>query len=52
VNVFLGLGLPWVIGALYWSGEPTQEWIDKYPLIAKDYPAGGFAVPAGTLAFR
>merc|ERR1719272_1071083 len=31
VNVFLGLGLPWVIATIKWSsGEPTQEWIDKY----------------------
>lgn len=30
VNVFLGLGMPWVIAALYWSTrECPQEWIDK-----------------------
>jgi solute carrier family 8 (sodium/calcium exchanger) len=52
VNVFLGLGLPWVIGALYWSGPVTDEWILKYPEIHTQYPDGGFAVPAGTLAFR
>jgi len=30
VNVFLGLGLPWMIGALYWSSGPNAEWISKY----------------------
>ncbi|EER01181.1 sodium/calcium exchanger, putative [Perkinsus marinus ATCC 50983] len=30
VNVFLGLGLPWVIGSLYWSAKgATQEWIAR-----------------------
>merc|ERR1719409_451030 len=28
VNVFLGLGLPWTIGAIYWSSGKTQEWKD------------------------
>merc|ERR1719262_1041083 len=31
VNVFLGLGLPWFIGALYWQGMGrTEEWQDTY----------------------
>ena len=35
VNVFLGLGLPWTIGAIYWSavekgGTIQQEWQLKY----------------------
>merc|ERR1719238_2631924 len=31
VNVFLGLGVPWTIGAIYWqSGGPTTEWTAKY----------------------
>ena len=52
VNVFLGLGLPWGIASVYWSYKgPTAEWRDKYPDIALRYPEGGFAVPAGNLAF-
>merc|ERR1712159_257254 len=32
VNVFLGLGMPWAIGAAYWAGEgATVEWKAKYP---------------------
>lgn len=49
VNVFLGLGLPWMIGALYWASfdEPPQQWIDDYG----DIPGiqFAFAVPAGSL---
>jgi Ca2+/Na+ antiporter len=35
VNVFLGLGLPWMIAAIYWSTVPTDgseaaEWVAKY----------------------
>jgi Ca2+/Na+ antiporter len=52
VNVFLGLGLPWVIGAFYWQEQgPTEEWVAAYPEISAQYPEGGFAVPAGDLAF-
>jgi Ca2+/Na+ antiporter len=52
VNVFLGLGLPWVVGAFYWHAKgPTDDWKQTYPDIAAVYPGGGFAVPAGTLAF-
>jgi len=39
VNVFLGLGLPWVIGAVYWGNiVPSKEWIAEYPDIAQRYP--------------
>lgn len=32
VNVFLGLGLPWSIGAIYWKfKDPTPKWISRYP---------------------
>ena len=52
VNVFLGLGLPWLIGAIYWSQKgATAEWISRYPELYKQYPGGGFAVPAGDLVF-
>merc|ERR1712185_277083 len=33
VNVFLGLGLPWTIGAIYWScadASAKVEWAAKY----------------------
>jgi len=52
VNVFLGLGLPWLMGAVFWtmSGQ-TKEWVKKYPELATKYPDGGFAVPAGDLGF-
>jgi solute carrier family 8 (sodium/calcium exchanger) len=58
VNVFLGLGLPWTIGALYWSftGQ-TDEWKKKYPDVASRYADGVngieglFVVKAGSLGF-
>merc|ERR1719240_1315364 len=32
VNVFLGLGLPWTIGAIYWQVAAwDSEWASKYP---------------------
>merc|ERR1712188_331807 len=37
VNVFLGLGLPWFCGAIYWAGADDvtlKEWTGKY----KDTP--------------
>ena len=38
VNVFLGLGLPWLIGALYWASKgQTAEWAAKYPHLDKQY---------------
>merc|ERR1719183_3437456 len=31
VNVFLGLGLPWMVGAMYWAATgKTDEWTSKY----------------------
>lgn len=52
VNVFLGLGMPWTIGALYWAKMgPTEEWKARYPDLAVLYPDGGFAVPAGDLGY-
>merc|ERR1719264_2413185 len=41
VNVFLGLGLPWMIGAVYWKiqgADPGDDWYKKYPKMSKDYP--------------
>lgn len=59
VNVFLGIGISWTIGALYWRKHGvTTEWLDwvhddqsyrerYWP----DHPQGGFIVPAGALSF-
>eukprot|EP00929_Paragymnodinium_shiwhaense_P117674 TRINITY_DN8864_c0_g1_i1.p1 TRINITY_DN8864_c0_g1~~TRINITY_DN8864_c0_g1_i1.p1 ORF type:complete len:833 (-),score=194.85 TRINITY_DN8864_c0_g1_i1:86-2584(-) len=54
VNVFLGLGLPWTIGAIYWvMNGPNDEWTTRYAMEswAKDWQGGAFAVPAGNLSF-
>jgi len=57
VNVFLGLGLPWLMGAIFWGGiDDTKktEWALRYkdkPGIAADYPDGAFVVIAGDLGF-
>eukprot|EP00931_Biecheleriopsis_adriatica_P005778 TRINITY_DN107266_c0_g1_i1.p1 TRINITY_DN107266_c0_g1~~TRINITY_DN107266_c0_g1_i1.p1 ORF type:complete len:842 (+),score=150.92 TRINITY_DN107266_c0_g1_i1:86-2611(+) len=59
VNVFLGLGLPWMIGSIFWyTSGPTTEWLDRYlndDEIADIYKVvgdpGGFVVKAGSLAF-
>lgn len=59
VNVFLGLGMPWTMGAVYWYVKgPNAEWKSKrYKNTtygekfgkADMYPDGGFMVPAGSL---
>lgn len=52
VNVFLGLGLPWMIAAIYWKVTgSTALWKEKYPAQARTYPNGGFIVVAGDLVF-
>eukprot|EP00931_Biecheleriopsis_adriatica_P060257 TRINITY_DN36170_c0_g1_i1.p1 TRINITY_DN36170_c0_g1~~TRINITY_DN36170_c0_g1_i1.p1 ORF type:complete len:1074 (-),score=212.77 TRINITY_DN36170_c0_g1_i1:53-3274(-) len=53
VNVFLGLGISWTIGALYWASVgPNDDWRSHYEeLYMGVYPEGGFIVPAGRLAF-
>jgi len=58
VNVFLGLGLPWAIAALYWASVSTDSptaaaWHARYsaePWYTPGMPIG-FAVPAGSLGF-
>ena len=58
VNVFLGLGLPWMIAAIYWSHHADDpvlaaQWHAKYadePWHTPDM-AVGFAVPAGQLGY-
>merc|ERR1719491_484050 len=48
VNVFLGLGLPWMMSALYWSFmrdcQPGDDWSRMYPEQAAMYPSGIFVV--------
>jgi solute carrier family 8 (sodium/calcium exchanger) len=61
VNVFLGIGMPWLMGAIFWSmqGEDDDssryaKWIGKYNdlgSVVEDYPKGNvFVVKAGSLA--
>jgi len=52
VNVFLGLGVPWLISSIYFKIQgPTQKWRDKYPESALKYPDGGFIVEGEDLGF-
>ncbi|CAD7929361.1 unnamed protein product [Amoebophrya sp. A25] len=58
VNVFLGLGLPWMIGAFYWQSEGrTPDWENtilqkKASLLTRsDLKDGGFVVVAGSLGY-
>lgn len=55
VNVFLGLGLPWAIGAIYWSMQevgPGSEWYRRYGSdlkLVERYPQGAFIVKSDGL---
>jgi len=57
VNVFLGLGVSWLVGSLFWTvNGATEEWLGRYPKIAQRYnvrlgSSVGLAVPAGDLGF-
>eukprot|EP00929_Paragymnodinium_shiwhaense_P060095 TRINITY_DN30045_c0_g1_i1.p1 TRINITY_DN30045_c0_g1~~TRINITY_DN30045_c0_g1_i1.p1 ORF type:complete len:874 (-),score=165.01 TRINITY_DN30045_c0_g1_i1:31-2652(-) len=55
VNVFLGLGLPWTIGAIVWAlRSPDSTWCGRYgsnEYVMTHYPEGGFIVEAGSLSF-
>lgn len=52
VNVFLGLGLPWMFATFFWAANgATDEWTKRYPEEAKRYPGGAFVVQAGDLTF-
>jgi len=55
VNVFLGLGLPWLMGACFWTGGATSEWTRKYGqasfITENAFEKGAFVVQAGNLAF-
>jgi len=59
VNVFLGLGISWTLGAVNWKLRgPTDKWKRQSydgqtfeELFLTQYPEGGFFVYKGTLAF-
>jgi len=54
VNVFLGLGLPWTIAAIYWELQDRSElWELRYPGVAAMYPqrTAVFAMPSASLGF-
>eukprot|EP00929_Paragymnodinium_shiwhaense_P103956 TRINITY_DN6783_c0_g1_i1.p1 TRINITY_DN6783_c0_g1~~TRINITY_DN6783_c0_g1_i1.p1 ORF type:complete len:1134 (+),score=251.43 TRINITY_DN6783_c0_g1_i1:196-3597(+) len=59
VNVFLGLGLPWLLASAYWEySGVTPEWLSRKnagkayrDTFYLRYPEGGFIVPAGSLSF-
>jgi Ca2+/Na+ antiporter len=57
VNVFLGLGLPWAMAAVYWgvlfSPDKEASWRARYseePWYSPGMPVA-FAVPAGDLGY-
>merc|ERR1711881_456905 len=50
VNVFLGLGLPWMVASLYWKSEGvTSDWVERNSLaggglgeyVVKEYEEDG-----------
>ena len=54
VNVFLGLGMPWTIGAIYWAGGSNEDWRRRFgddDDIPSRFREGAFIVKAGDLAF-
>ena len=52
VNVFFGLGMPWLMGALYWETQgASAEWIARYPDLYAQGIRGGFVVRSGDLGF-
>jgi len=53
VNVFLGLGLPWMIAAIYWAAAgPNEKWIRLYwdKEWARDFRGGALVVEDPGLA--
>lgn len=59
VNVFLGLGLTWTMGSIYWQLEgASDKWkSQRYAgqtfesLWGSTFPEGGFMYPSGSLSF-
>jgi solute carrier family 8 (sodium/calcium exchanger) len=55
VNILLGIGLPWTMAAIFWSGQTgsvLDDWKRLYPHLAEDYPNGAFVVEGGDLGFN
>mmetsp|Transcript_99297 Transcript_99297/g.263903 ORF Transcript_99297/g.263903 Transcript_99297/m.263903 type:complete len:760 (-) Transcript_99297:220-2499(-) len=49
VNVFLGIGMPWMAASMYWKFHPDDPaWITRYD---GSYPRGSFVVEGGNLAY-
>eukprot|EP00929_Paragymnodinium_shiwhaense_P076907 TRINITY_DN39591_c0_g1_i1.p1 TRINITY_DN39591_c0_g1~~TRINITY_DN39591_c0_g1_i1.p1 ORF type:complete len:1030 (-),score=160.78 TRINITY_DN39591_c0_g1_i1:249-3338(-) len=52
-RVFLGIGIPWTIAAIYWSAVgATDDWQSRYPDYLEANPQGAFIVPGGMLGFN
>eukprot|EP00928_Gymnodinium_smaydae_P049705 TRINITY_DN3337_c0_g5_i1.p1 TRINITY_DN3337_c0_g5~~TRINITY_DN3337_c0_g5_i1.p1 ORF type:complete len:971 (+),score=158.43 TRINITY_DN3337_c0_g5_i1:74-2986(+) len=52
-RVFLGIGIPWTIAAIYWNSMgPTDEWKLQYGQYLDANPLGAFIVPGGMLGFN
>lgn len=50
VNVFLGIGLPWTISAVYWKvNGRTPEWEARYPEVAARMPGNEAALVVDSL---
>ena len=50
VNVFFGLGFPWLIATIAWLVRgPTDEWKRRYPEFVAAYPGGAYVVRGGDL---
>lgn len=59
VNVYLGIGIPWLAAAIYWaaaSGDTLLAWKLRYATVldgalVSNYPSGAFVVQGGALGF-
>jgi Ca2+/Na+ antiporter len=54
VNVFVGLGVPWLFASAYWAAHgATEEWASRYPDVAARLPAGeaAYVLRGGDLGF-
>mmetsp|Transcript_82507 Transcript_82507/g.260481 ORF Transcript_82507/g.260481 Transcript_82507/m.260481 type:complete len:787 (-) Transcript_82507:45-2405(-) len=52
VNVYLGLGLPWTVGAIYWAIKGrTAEWESRYDWVKDTMDGAAFVVDSRNLGF-
>jgi len=52
VNVFMGLGIPWTLAALYWQMHGRdEEWEIRYPEMAAKIEGAAFVVESKNLGF-